>query len=124
MRVVLIDTSLMLDCVNLKIDVFTELDRLMEGVYELRIPSGVLHELDEKKKGGGKKARDASVAFALLEQRAAVEPSKGKVDDWLVKRGAELNAVVCTNDSELRRRLKDAGVSVISVRNRSQLDYA
>jgi len=123
MRVVLLDTSLMLDCVKLKLDVFTGLEGLMEGLFEVRVSEGVLGELRAMAKGRGMKASEARVALALLEQKALVEKGGKAVDDWLVSRGKELDAVVCTNDGELRTRLKKAGVRVVSIRGRSRLDY-
>ena len=122
MRVLLIDTSLMLDCVNLKIDVFTELEGLMDGPHELRVSEGVMRELRRLAGAAGRKGRDAKVALALLEGRAKVEEDAEPVDEWLLSRGKELGATVCTNDSELRERLRKAGVGVISVRGRSRLD--
>ncbi len=123
MRVVLIDTSLMLDCVKQRIDVFTELEGLMDGPYEVRMSEGVMRELRNKAKGAGKNARDAKVALALLEGKAIVEPAGGHVDDWLLSRGKALKALVCKNDANLREKLRKAGVGVISVRGRSHLDH-
>ena len=123
MRVVLLDTSLMLDCVKMKIDVFAELEGLIEGAYEVRVPEGVIRELRAKARARGKRASEARVALALLAKRAVVEKGGMNVDDWLLLRAKELGADVCTDDAKLRARLRKAGIGVVSVRGRSRLDY-
>ena len=55
--------------------------------------------------------------------RVIVEENKSNVDGWLLARGKELRAVVCTNDAKVRMRARAAGLKVISVLHNSRLGY-
>ena len=129
MQAVLLDTSLMLDCAKRKIDVFAGLDGLMECAWEARISEGVMRELNAKALIRGPKGAEARLALAMIEVRRAqgrviVEENKDNVDGWLLARGRELGAIVCTNDADVRMRARAAGLKVISVLNNSRLGYA
>ncbi|VVC04317.1 Uncharacterised protein [Candidatus Burarchaeum australiense] len=124
MRVVLLDTSLMLDCAKMKLDIFAGLDGLMEGAYEVRVSEGVITELRAKAAQKSKAAGDAKAALAILGAgKVVVETAGFNVDGWLLARGKELGAVVGTNDAALRARLRKAGVKVVSIRGGSRLDF-
>ncbi len=151
MQAVLIDTSLMLDCAKRKIDIFAGLDGLMESAWEARVSEGVLREMNAKARIRGPKGAEARLALAMLDAwrgkgaagnassagregnaaqedatrvRVVVEENKSNVDGWLLARGKELGAIVCTNDAAVRMRARAAGLKVISVLHNSRLGYA
>jgi rRNA-processing protein FCF1 len=45
------------------------------------------------------------------------------VDDWIVEYARETGAIVCTNDSALRRRLRPLRVKVVAVKSRARLGF-
>jgi len=142
MQAVLLDTSLILDCAKRKIDVFAGLDGLMEGVWEAHVSVGVMREMRKKALVKGRAGAEARLALAMLDARrgkdeagtatregaagtcVVVEQDEGNVDGWLLARGKALSAVVCTNDAEVRRKAREAGLKVISVLHNSRLGYA
>lgn len=133
MRILLLDTSLLLDCARHKLDLFTGLGSVMDGPFEAIVPSGALGELEKKAKQRGKLGVEARFALALLESALAgkvpgasvrIEPSSVRVDDWLISKGNAVGGIVCTNDAGLRARAKGKKLRVISVLHNSRLGYA
>jgi len=131
MRVILIDTSLLLDGVRHKIDVFAGLGALMDGPFEAVVPQGAVGELERKAKEKGRTGADAKFALAMVhaavaKHAARIEASEGHVDDWLLARAKGLgsDAVICTDDAGLRDRARRAGVRVIAVMHNSRLGFA
>jgi rRNA-processing protein FCF1 len=45
------------------------------------------------------------------------------VDDWIVGYAQANNAIVCTNDAKLRKRLREADIKVITMKSKSKLGY-
>jgi rRNA-processing protein FCF1 len=45
------------------------------------------------------------------------------VDDWIVDYSKETGAIVCTNDSKLRKRLRAFKAKVITMKSKSRLGY-
>ncbi|MDO8340142.1 MAG: hypothetical protein Q7T16_05810 [Candidatus Burarchaeum sp.] len=67
----------------------------------------------------GNVAREGATRVCVI-----VEENKGNVDGWLLARGRELGAIICTNDAGVRMRARAAGLKVISVLHNSRLGYA
>ena len=121
------DTNFLMAKTQFGVDIFGELDRLMDSLtasWEKCVPSGVVNELKSISGGNGKDAMAAKVALKLIEERKiAVIESTGKVDDFLVA-AAENGEVVCTNDIELIRRLREKKIRRIQLRGKNHLDFA
>jgi rRNA-processing protein FCF1 len=45
------------------------------------------------------------------------------VDEWIVGYAREKNAIVCTNDSGLRKRLKALHIKVAALKSRSKVGF-
>jgi len=122
-KTVWLDTNFLLIPVQFHVDIFEELQRIMEAQYELCVPSGVVNEL---KAIGGTHKRDAAAAkagLALLERRAVkVVESAGPVDDWLFVKAAA-GDIVCTNDIGLIRRLRERDIRRVQLKGKSQLGF-
>ncbi len=121
-----------------KVDIFTELERLMDEPYETVILEGTLKELERiAKEGSAEDRRAAKLAQLLVEHQrkgafAAAGGAKckalkiidgsaqGYVDDAIVAI-AEDDALVATNDGELKRRLLERGVRVIFLKQKQYL---
>jgi len=103
-----LDTNALLWQFASKVDIEMELNRLLGG-YEIVIPSSVLAELDHVSD------RYAKAAIKFTE-RYRVVPTELKGDDSIVELAKSLQAMVLTNDKELRHRLKEQGTTVIFMR--------
>jgi len=138
MKTILLDTNMLVSCLRFRIDLFGELERLVAGPHELVVPSPVVQELRVLAAGRGRDRGFARAALALLEKRkvrveedgpnAGEEPAaKGKggqsADDWLVEKAKGTNAIVCTNDVGLKKRLASGKVQIITMLHRSHLDF-
>lgn len=121
-----------------KVDVFTEIERLMDEPYELVVLEGTLKELERiAKEAGADDRRAAKLAQLLVDHQrkgasAAAKAGRckglkiidgsahGYVDDAIVAI-AEDDALVATNDGELKRRLLERGGRVIFLKQKQYL---
>lgn len=133
MKAIILDTNALIVPVQSGVDIFSELISMDFG--ECIVPSGVVRELEliaggsRRGRGGagaGTHARSgadrnaARVALSLLTRCRIVE-TVGNVDDAIIELAIESGCAVLTNDSELRARLRDRGVAVVYLRQRSYL---
>lgn len=128
-KIVIIDTNFLLIPFQFKIDIFSELHYLIETNFTPAIPSGVVEELKKLSKGKGKEGMAARFAMKILEiysknKKIKTIPSEGLVDDWILKKvKSKGDFIVCTNDAELRTKLKKARIPVITMKSRSKVGF-
>jgi len=85
----------------------------------------VVLELKALAQSRGRDRGFARAALALIEKnKVQVEKSSLNADDWLVGKARKANAVVCTNDAELKKRLAREKIQIITLRHKSHLDFA
>lgn len=106
--IVILDTNALLWQFNSRVDMVSELNRLL-GAYEIVIPSSVLRELECISHRYSKAARK-------LAERYRIIPTELTGDESLLSLAETLKAVVVTNDKELRKRLKQIGLTTIFMR--------
>jgi len=120
--IIVLDTNFLLIPFQFKIDVFRQIEGILEVPHEIVVPSGVLSELRKLSKGHGKEGAAARFALKLVESsKVRKVRSTGNVDDWIVRYATKEEAIVCTNDVGLRHRLKNEGVKMIALRSRARL---
>lgn len=116
---IILDTNALMVPAEFGVDIFSELARL--GFDEWVAPSGVARELEGIASRGRGRARDAArVALALMDRCRTVETA-GNVDDSIVELAVKMKVAVFTNDAELKGRLREGGVKVVYLRQRSYL---
>lgn len=112
-----------------RVDIFSEIERLVAERYEITTTSSVKKELEKiaaESKGADKTA--ANVGLQLMEQKK-VKVLRGKedlgADEELVGLAKEdrNQTVICTNDKELKRKIQRIGARIISLRGGSHLEY-
>ncbi len=107
-----------------KIDVFDELERLLNRKFELILLSPVQRELRMLAAESTPKIQKmASFALKFAEKcrYVKVDSSEKMIDDVIVEVASKWRMPVFTNDSLLRKRLRDISVPVIYVRQKSHL---
>lgn len=110
---VILDTNVLIMQMEYRIDLEDQLTEIL-GSYEILIPDAVLYELEH--------IQDKhSMAAANFAKRFRIIDSVKRGDDAILSLAINLNAVVVTNDRELRRRLKEKDLNVIYIRQRSYL---
>jgi rRNA-processing protein FCF1 len=123
---VILDSNALFVSLQFRIDVFSELERLLNRRFELVLLSSVKRELEIlAEKGSPKMRRDACYALKFAERCRLVEveaSGSALVDDVIVEVAGEWGSAVFTNDKQLRKRLRDISVPVIYVRQKSRLE--
>ncbi|MBT3304500.1 DNA-binding protein [Candidatus Woesearchaeota archaeon] len=119
---VIIDTNFLLIPAQFKIDIFSEIKRIMQHPYELFILDKTIMELNkiiEEQKGKDKVA--AKLALQLIEGKVnLIKTDAGLVDDLIVELADE-NTFVCTQDMVLKQRLKAKKIAIICMRQQQYL---
>lgn len=126
MAEVVMDTNFLLVPFQFKVDVFTELERLLDGPFTLVVPSSVVRELKGIARRQGRTGAAARFALKLLESRGekAKKVESGlPVDDGIFEYARENRAVVCTNDLGLKRRLKAERLRVVGLRAKAKVGF-
>ncbi len=125
-RLVILDTNFLLVPFQFKIDIFSELEYLLEISHSLVISSNSIAEL---KRLGAKKGRhgtSARLALKMLDankEKIKIVRSTRLVDDWIVDFATKKGAIVCTNDSALRRRLKENDIKTVTLKGKERIGF-
>ena len=122
---VIVDSNALFAPLQFKIDMFGELERLLNRRFELILLSPVRGELETlAAEGSPKTRRMVNFALKLAEKCRYVEVNSSKkvVDDVIVETAAKWRTPVFTNDSQLRKRLRDISVPVIYLSQKSRLE--
>ena len=128
MAKIIADTNFLLMPFEHRIDMASELLRIMHEPFTLIIFSGTQNELQTLAGRVGKRAAAARFVLQNMEtirKKFKVETiaSTGEVDRWIIKFVQENSVCVATNDIPLRMKLKALGVPVISMKGKSKLDF-
>jgi rRNA-processing protein FCF1 len=122
MKRIILDTNFLTIPYQFSIDIFEEIDRVVEGDYELTTLDCVLEELKKLKKSTGKDAAAAKVALILIKEKNIKVIKTGEKNvDIKIYRMADKNTIVATNDRNLRRRLKNKNVKVLYLRSKKRI---
>jgi len=125
-RDVVIDTNFFLIPYQFKIDIITELEHLVDVHHRLVMTSKTLTELEKLAMNEGKKGAGARLAIKIIDvnfDHFEIIDSNRPVDRWILEYAVENGAIVCTNDKELKKKLKENGIKVISLRGKTKIDY-
>lgn len=113
---VLLDTNALLMPFQFRLNIDDGLSRLL-GECDVYVISSVTRELENLV---AENAGHAKAALTLSRRYRRLKTS-GPADEALVSKARELSAVVVTNDAKLRRRLKQNGIRVLFLRERTHL---
>ena len=123
---VILDSNALFVPLQFKIDIFEELQTLLNMKFETVLLSPVLKELKTiAEKGSPKMRKWASYALKLAEKCVFLEVEEKadrSPDDAIVEVARKCNYPVFTNDRKLRKRLRNISVPVIYVRQKSRLE--
>jgi len=124
MKKILLDTNFLLIPYQFKVDIFSEIQRIADFKYEIYVVDKTVDEL--KKIIGKQKGKDSKAAILgliMLEQKGAkmVKTKESKDVDSLILNEAKKGYIVATQDAELKRKLKKAGISHIVLKGKSHL---
>ena len=123
---VILDSNALFVPLQFKIDIFEELEKLLNVKFELILLSPIRRELENLAENGSPKMqKNASYALKMAEKCKLVELDEkiagSSPDDVIFQVAREWKSLVFTNDRELRKRLRNINVPVIYVRQKSRL---
>lgn len=122
MKRVILDTNFLTIPYQFNIDIFEEIDRVVEGEYELTTLDCVVDELEKLKKSRGKNAAAAKVGLILIKEKNVKVINTGEKNvDITIHRMADKNTIVATNDRNLIRKLKNKNVKVLYLRSKKYI---
>jgi rRNA-processing protein FCF1 len=124
---IILDSNALFTPLELKIDIFEELQRLLNRNIECIVIHPVKMELELlANKEHIKQRRQAIFALRLAVEKCKIvqvdAPDKSTTDDIIINVAKKWNTPVFTNDRQLRKRLRDISLPVIYVRQKARLE--
>jgi rRNA-processing protein FCF1 len=123
---VVLDANFFFVSSQFNVDIFEELENLLNRRFEPILLSSTLKELQGLAESSSPKQRSqAQLALRLSEKCrfVAVEKSLNETyDDVVVRVATDWKCPVATNDRELRGRLRKVGVPVVFLRQKKRLE--
>ena len=123
MKRIILDTNFLLIPIQFRVDIFSELSRICDFNYNLCIFEQTISELKniiEKQSGKSKKAAQFALKLIKLKNIGIIKSGQ-KDTDSLILENLDKNAIVATQDIELKRQLLEKGASVIILRQKKYL---
>lgn len=125
---VILDTNFLLIPGQFKVDIFTQIKKIMDHPYELCIVDKTNTELNKLAATGKEKDRFASKLALVMTRQKNLKTlhsfgSKKSVDDIIVKK-SDSNTFVATQDKALRGRVRRKGAKIIGLRQKKYLVIA
>ncbi|MFB0557958.1 MAG: PIN domain-containing protein [Candidatus Bathyarchaeia archaeon] len=123
---VILDSNFFFVPFRFGVDIFEELQRLLGSPLRCIAPEPVIKELRAlKSEAKPSLKKEIDFALGLIDRCETMEASLApgeNVDEFILKTALETGYPVATNDAELRRHLKEVGISVIYLRQRAYLE--
>jgi len=124
MQKVILDSNFLFVPFQFQIDVLKELENLV-GKFEPVVLSTTVEEMKKIADGKSEKTRRQALSALKIAERCTlieVERDVGEMyDDVVLRKAKELACSVATNDRDLRKRLRRAGIPTIYLRQRKKL---
>ncbi len=123
---ILFDTNFLMIPLRFGVDIFEEAERVLNQPPEYYVTRSVLREIRLLKRGAKPSfANELGFAEKLAERCGVLDveaEDEETVDDSILRTAVERKLIVGTTDSELRKRLREAGVKVLILRQRRYLE--
>ena|SRR3989338_6731671 len=122
---ILLDTNFLLVPYQFRVDIFTQINRIMHFQYKIFVLDKSIEELKNIIMGQKGKNRDAAkVALKLIAIKnigIIKAESDKKTDEVIVELSRKDNYIVATQDKDLKRSLINHGIEVIVLRQKKIL---
>lgn len=116
---IILDSNILITALKNRIRIFEEIEKAALNRIEFITIPAIVEELKKLSEKGGKTGKYASLALNLMLSKCKLvdfECSKNQVDEALIEASTKLNAVVATLDLDLKRKLRKANRSIITLR--------
>ncbi|MDG6223562.1 MAG: twitching motility protein PilT [Candidatus Bathyarchaeota archaeon] len=121
---IILDANFFFIPAQFRLDIFQELENLLNKRFEPILLSSTKKELEGLAQSTPKIQKQALLAFKFAEKCRFILVDKKKdetFDDVIVRVASEWNCPVATNDKELKKRLKEKGITTIFLRQKRRL---
>lgn len=116
MRKIVLDTNFVTIPFQFGVDIYEEIARIIDEQYELIFPKICIKELNKLKNG------KASLELMKMKGVKFVEiPLAKSVDESILNYAKENNAIVATQDSELKKKVLKNSLPIITLRKKQYL---
>ena len=124
MKKIILDTNFLLIPYQFKVDIFSEIERIMPSGYQLCIIDKAIDELKKLADGASKHSLAARLALVFVNTHniKIMKTKQDKDVDSLIVDNADKDTIVATQDMELKKRLKEKGVILIVMRKKQYLE--
>lgn len=112
---IILDTDFLLTSLKFKIDIESEISRILDEKFTLNIIDKTIDELK------GKKLEKLVLSFIEARKINIIKTDKLKNVDNLILDLATKNTAVATQDKDLKRKLKDKKIKTITIRQKKYL---
>lgn len=116
MKKIILDTNFVTIPFDFKVDIYEEINRLIDEKYELVFSNVCLNELKKLDKG--------KPSLELMKKKNVnfvTTPEKRKVDDSIIEYAKENNAIIATQDAELKKKALKESLAIITLRKKQYL---
>jgi rRNA-processing protein FCF1 len=122
MKTILVDTNFLIECAKHKVDLHSELTRVLDTSFEVAVLDRTLEELDTVIARGKNEGKAAKLAKTiLLTKHVTIMATSGGHTDNLLLAKADENHIIATMDKALKQRLKKKKQDVIIIRGQKKL---
>ena len=120
---VILDSSMLMLPLEKKINISLELERILHISFEIVVPKIVVCELERIKHDGSPSTqKKAKLALELANRYRILESNiEGLADDEIERLAIGNKSIVATNDSELRSKLREKGIAVVTLHGKNRL---
>lgn len=123
MKQILVDTNFFLVPFQLGVNIMAEFDRIMQEPFILMTIEPVITELERLAKNGKGDDKVSANLGLQLARNIEILPATGKGDEAIMDYATRNeDMIVATNDSKLRKRLKEKNIRTIYVAHKSKLE--
>lgn len=123
---IILDTNFLLIPFTLKVDIFSEIGRIIDDKYKLYIIDKTINELDNIiKKKSGKTKQAAKFAKELIKKKKIrkikTEDNNNNVDTEILNLVKQEDYITATQDKILKAKLKQLNKKIIILRQKNYL---
>lgn len=126
MKIILLDTNMLMGIGMLKLDIFSEIQRICDFRHEIATLDSNIVELkgiEKKQKGKYKKAAKLALQLLARKKVRVIESGIMPADDGIVQIATDSkdDLIVATQDISLKKRLKAKNIPIIALRQKKYL---
>jgi uncharacterized protein len=122
MKRIILDTNFLMIPFQFKVDIFSEIERVVEDEFEICVLDKSMDEL-KKLQGPSADGRAAKAAIAIVAKNklTIVHSPTSYVDAAIVEMAEPGKTIVATQDQKLKMQLKYKNVPIITMRAKKHL---